>query len=83
MPFSWVMQPPTQMSSSGLSFLSSLSQMTLPSALFSAFSRTQQVLYRMRSACSRTGSRRMPICSSMPAMDSESRSFIWQPMETM
>ncbi|OPZ67414.1 MAG: hypothetical protein BWY81_01320 [Firmicutes bacterium ADurb.Bin467] len=44
MPFSCAMQPPTQMSSSGRRFLSSFSQITLPSARFSAFSRTQQVL---------------------------------------
>ena len=44
MPFSWVMHPPTQIIKSGLSFFSSFSQMTLPRALFSAFSRTQQVL---------------------------------------
>ena len=44
MPASCAMQPPTQMSSSGRSFFSSLSQMTLPKARFSAFSRTQQVL---------------------------------------
>ncbi len=44
MPSSCVMQPPTQIRSSGLSFFSSFSQITLPSALFSAFSRTQQVL---------------------------------------
>ena len=83
MPFSWVMQPPTQIISSGLSRFSSFSQITLPRALFSAFSRTQQVLYRIRSACSRTGSRSMPISSSMPAMVSESLAFIWQPMDTM
>ena len=83
MPGSWVMHPPTQISISGLSFFSSFSQITLPRALFSAFSRTQQVLYSTRSASSRVGAARMPIFSSMPAMVSESRAFIWQPRVTM
>ena len=43
-PFSCIMHPPTPMIMSGLTALSSLSQITLPMALFSAFSRTQQVL---------------------------------------
>ncbi len=83
MPSSCVMQPPTQMISSGLSFFSSFSQITLPSALFSAFSRTQQVLYRIRSASSRVAASVKPISVSMPANVSLSRTFIWQPSVTM
>ena len=79
MPGCCTMQPHTPMIRPGLSFLSSLSQVTLPRARRSALSRTQQVLKMTRSASRRSAASAMPIPDRMPASFSESCAFIWQP----
>ena len=79
MPGCCIMQPHTPTLSSGRVFLSSLSQVTLPSARRSAFSRMQQVLKITKSACVRSSARVMPISASMPPSASLSCSFIWHP----
>ena len=79
MPGSWIMHPQTAITMSGFCFRTSFSQVTLPSARRSAFSRTQQVLKITKSASSRFTEGTMPISSSMPAIFSESWAFIWQP----
>ena len=47
--------------------------------LFSACSRTEQVLYSTTSACSQWSMNRYPIASNWPRTSWESNTFIWQP----
>ena len=82
MPFCCIMQPQTATIISGLVFLSSLSQVTFPSARRCALSRTQQVLKITKSAVSRLSASVMPISCSIPASFSLSCAFIWHPYVT-
>ncbi len=78
---SWLAtQPPTPISSPGRSRLSCFTRPRSLNTFSCAFSRTEQVLKRMRSASSGAAAGAQPsAASSTSAIRAESYSFIWQP----
>ena len=75
----WAAQPPTNNFLSDCLFFHCLSCPKVPYNLSSAFSRIVQVLMKRTSALSSELALIIPSSSNIPAIFSESCSFIWQP----